>query len=60
MRYLSDDDLRHLTPAESTTLDTPIPTQMISNGEFTPLPLSDVTAVLRAREAAGAVRLVKK
>ncbi len=38
MRYLSDDDLRSLSPAESATLDTPIPTQMISNGEFTPLP----------------------
>ena len=38
MRYLSDDDLRNLSPAESATLDTPIPTQMISNGEFTPLP----------------------
>ncbi|HET7810528.1 MAG TPA: hypothetical protein VFL16_08110, partial [Steroidobacteraceae bacterium] len=38
MRYLSDDDLRSLSPAESATLETPIPTQMISNGEFTPLP----------------------
>src|SRR6185295_1028504 len=38
MRYLSDDDLRSLAPAETATLDTPIPTQMISNGEFTPLP----------------------
>src|SRR3954464_3408177 len=38
MRYLSDDDLRRLAPAESATLDTPIPTQMVSNGEFTPLP----------------------
>src|SRR5688572_19339745 len=40
MRYLSDDDLRKLAPAESATLDTPIPTQVISNGEFTPLPQS--------------------
>jgi predicted TIM-barrel fold metal-dependent hydrolase len=38
MRYLSDEDLRKFSPAESATLDTPIPTQMISNGEFTPLP----------------------
>ena len=41
MRYLSDDDLRSLSPAESAALDTPIPTQMISNGEFTPLPQSE-------------------
>jgi predicted TIM-barrel fold metal-dependent hydrolase len=38
MRYLSDDDLRNLDPAENATLGSPIPTQMISNGEFTPLP----------------------
>jgi hypothetical protein len=30
------------------------------SGEFTPLPLADLTAVLRAREAAGSIRLVKK
>ena len=30
------------------------------SGEFTPLPLADVMAVLRAREAAGAIRLVPK
>lgn len=29
------------------------------SGEFTPVPLSDVTEVLRAREAAGAIRLVQ-
>lgn len=30
------------------------------SGEFTPLPMSDVMAVLRAREASGAIRLVPK
>ncbi len=30
------------------------------SGEFTPLPLADVMAVLRAREAAGAIRLVPR
>ena len=30
------------------------------SGEFTPLPLADVMAVLRAREAAGTVKLVPK
>jgi hypothetical protein len=30
------------------------------SGEFTPVPLSDVIAVLRAREAAGTIRLVPK
>ena len=30
------------------------------SGEFTPLPLADLMAVLRAREAAGTIKLVKK
>lgn len=30
------------------------------SGEFTPLPLADVMAVIKAREAAGAVKLTKK
>jgi predicted TIM-barrel fold metal-dependent hydrolase len=40
MRYLSDDDLRNLRPAETEALGSPIPTQVVSNGEFTPLPQS--------------------
>jgi predicted TIM-barrel fold metal-dependent hydrolase len=38
MRYLSDDDLRSLSPAENLALNSPVPTQLVSNGEFTPLP----------------------
>jgi predicted TIM-barrel fold metal-dependent hydrolase len=38
MRYLSDDDLRNLGTAETAALGSPVPTQMISNGEFTPIP----------------------
>jgi aminopeptidase YwaD len=30
------------------------------SGEFTPVPLADVMAVLRAREAAGTIKLVPK
>ena len=30
------------------------------SGEFTPLPLSDLMVVLRAREAAGTLKLVPK
>ena len=30
------------------------------SGEFTPVPLADVMAVLRARESAGAIRLVPR
>src|SRR5688572_22498045 len=38
MRYLTEDDLRKLTPAESVALRSPVPTQVVSNGEFTPPP----------------------
>jgi uncharacterized protein len=38
MRYLSDDDLTRTRPAETISLRSPIPTQVVSNGEFTPLP----------------------
>lgn len=38
MRYLSDADLSKTEPAESASFASPIPTQMVSNGEFTPLP----------------------
>ena len=38
MRYLSDDDLKNTRPAEDARLRSPIPTQIVSNGEFTPLP----------------------
>ena len=30
------------------------------SGEFTPVPLADVMAVLRAREAAGSIKLTAK
>ena len=38
MRYLSDEDLERTAPAESAPLATPIPTQIVSNGEYSPLP----------------------
>jgi len=36
--YLSDDELKRVTGAETLPFKGPIPTQMISNGEFNPLP----------------------
>jgi uncharacterized protein len=37
-RYLSDDELRRTAPAEVASFRAPIPTQIVSNGEFHPLP----------------------
>ncbi len=38
MRYLSDESLSKTEPAESGSFASPIPTQVVSNGEFTPSP----------------------
>ncbi|HZF15087.1 MAG TPA: amidohydrolase family protein [Steroidobacteraceae bacterium] len=52
MRFLSDADLDKLAPADSATPATPIPTQVVSNGEFTPLPQSEDQRRVEARIAA--------
>jgi uncharacterized protein len=36
--YLSDDELRRTAPAELASFQSPVPTQIVSNGEFNPLP----------------------
>src|SRR4029434_9117162 len=41
MRFVSDTELATLTPAEQRDVASPIPTQVVSNGEFTPLPQSE-------------------
>ena len=52
MRFLSDADIDKLAPADSATPATPIPTQVVSNGEFTPLPQSPDQRRVEARIAA--------
>src|SRR5262249_47157732 len=36
--YLSDEELTRTAPAEVATFASPVPTQIVSNGEFNPLP----------------------
>ena len=36
--YLSDEELNRTAPAEIASFKSPVPTQMVSNGEFNPLP----------------------
>jgi predicted TIM-barrel fold metal-dependent hydrolase len=36
--YLSDQELKQVAPAESASFRSPIPTQIVSNGEFNPIP----------------------
>ena len=36
--YLSDDELKRTAPAEIAAYRGPVPTQIVSNGEYNPLP----------------------
>ncbi len=49
MRYLSDRDLERTAPAETGSFAAPVPTQIVSNGEFTPLPQSPDQRRVEAR-----------
>jgi len=45
--FLSEDELKQLTPAETHAFESPIPTVPVSNGEFFPGHQSKVPATLR-------------
>jgi uncharacterized protein len=49
MRFVSDQELATLTPADHRDTASPVPTQVVSNGEFTPLPQSDDQRRVEAR-----------
>ena len=44
--YLSDAELQRIAPAEVATFRSPVPTQIVSNGEYNPLP-ADARATAR-------------
>ncbi len=49
MRYLSDKDLEQMQPAESGSFASPIPTQVVSNGEYNPIPQTEKQKQVEAR-----------
>jgi predicted TIM-barrel fold metal-dependent hydrolase len=49
VRYLSDKDLERTRPAETASFASPVPTQIVSNGEFTPTPQSPDQRRVEAR-----------
>ena len=55
--YLSDEELRRARPAETGSFASPIPTQIVSNGEFNPLPQTPDQRQFEARIKALAHRL---
>ncbi len=60
MRFVSDDELATLTPADQRDTASPVPTQVVSNGEFTPLPQSEDQRRVEARIGALADELAPK
>src|SRR5262249_10687577 len=47
--YLSDKELKRTAPAEIAAFPSPVPTQIVSNGEFNPLPQTREQRQLEAR-----------
>src|SRR5262245_36902587 len=47
--YLSDAELERTAPAETASFRSPIPTQIVSNGEFNPLPQTRQQREVEAR-----------
>ena len=47
--FLSGRELASLAPAERAAFHSPVPTQMVSNGEFNPLPQSPAQRQVEAR-----------
>ena len=47
--YLSDEELGRTAPAEQAAFRSPVPTQIVSNGEFNPLPQTREQQQVEAR-----------
>ena len=60
MRFLSDEDLQHLRPAEETAFVSPIPTQIVSSDEYCPTPQTSQQREVEARLKATASVLARK
>jgi predicted TIM-barrel fold metal-dependent hydrolase len=59
-RYLTDEELSRTAPAETASFAAPIPTQIVSNGEFNPLPQTRAQRQVEARIKDLAVELAPK
>jgi uncharacterized protein len=58
--YLSDDELKRTAPAEVAAYRGPVPTQIVSNGEYTPLPQTRDQRQVEARVKALATDLAPR
>src|SRR5437868_7965013 len=49
MKFLSDDELQKLQPAERSSFPSPVPTQIVSSDEYMPVPQSEKQREVEAR-----------
>src|ERR1700738_603178 len=49
MKFLSDEQLRELLPAETSSFPSPVPTQMVSSDEYFPVPQTEAQREVEAR-----------
>src|SRR5438067_1408538 len=49
MKFLSDDELQKLQPAETASFPSPVPTQIVSSDEYLPLPQTEQQRQVEAR-----------
>jgi len=49
MKFLSDEQLQRLLPAETSTFPSPVPTQIVSSDEYLPVPQTDKQREVEAR-----------
>ena len=49
MKFLSDEQLRELQPAESSSFPSPVPTQIVSSDEYMPVPQTEKQREVEAR-----------
>jgi hypothetical protein len=49
MKFLNDEQLRELQPAESSSLPSPVPTQIVSSDEYMPVPQTEKQREVEAR-----------
>ena len=39
--HMSDEEFKHVAPADEVAFRSPVPTQVVSNGEYNPLPQTE-------------------
>ena len=49
--WLSDEQMQHVAPAETEEFQSPIPTRMVSNGEYMPHPQTEDQKHVEYRES---------